>query len=753
VIRYYGLYSALPALLAASAAFGQQPASRSALAHGAFAITNVNVIPMTSETVLRDQTVLVRDGRITRVAAAASVTVPAGTVRIDGRGKYVMPGLADMHAHLYADGPVPDSAAPAELGVFLAHGITTVRLMIGTPQHLQLRGQIESGALDGPQLWIASPHFTTEASDHARVVKTPEDVRTAVREVKAAGYDFVKITFGIIGPLYEALVDEAAKANIRVVGHVEPEVGVRRAIAAGQQIEHLDAYFEGALRDDAPMRKSVTQYGVYQPENWASLQYIDDAKLDSLAVLTARSGVWSVPTLEIFNRAFSIPLTDSALHALPDWQLIPNVIRGAYVRSRDRYWAQPVPRETRARFAEIRGRLTKRIADAGGKLMVGSDSPDLLMAYGYAMHRELEAMVRAGLTPYQVLRAATRNAAEFLNATQEWGTIEVGKRADLILLSANPLENISHTQRIEAVSIGGHVLERADLEAMIVRARKAIDGAAIESKIFEPDNISGSNVYRGSFTPDGGEFYYFKRTTTDPRREEYRIFVSRRTGDRWSAPDTVDLGGAHSDLYPAITPDGSTMFFSSYRPAPGDTSTHASANLWRVRRSANRWQNPELVRATRFGHYHSQLLVDDAGDLHFAVQTHDYRGKLDAVSRARAGYASADTSAAWRYWETNLPRNMFLFETAPGHDASYVLLMVAPRDEAGRPAGNPDIWVAFHKDGRWSSARPLQGVNSSETENFPFYSADRNELFFVRQFREFRHIPLNYALGPRPNGF
>jgi imidazolonepropionase-like amidohydrolase len=387
-----------------------------------------------------------------------------------------MPGLADMHAHLYADGPVPDSAAPAELGVFLAHGITTVRLMIGTPQHLQLRAQLLRGELDGPQLWVASPHFNTQDSVNARIVKTPAEVRTAVREVKAAGYDFVKITFGIVGPLYDALVEEARAAGIRVVGHVEPEVGVMRALAAGQQIEHLDAYFEGALRADAPMKRSVTQYGVYNPQNWASLQYIDEARLDSLAVATARSGVWSVPTLEIFNRAFSTPLSDEELHALPDWQMIPKLIRGPYVKSRERYWSQPVPRETRARFAQIRNRLTKRIADEGGKLLVGSDSPELLMAYGWAMHREMEAMVRAGLTPYQVLQAATRNAAEFLEATGEWGTIETGKRADLVLLSANPLDDITHTQRIERVIIGGHVLERADLDAMITRARNAIDG-------------------------------------------------------------------------------------------------------------------------------------------------------------------------------------------------------------------------------------------------------------------------------------
>lgn len=478
------IFRSLPvlALLAAPLAAQDPPPnpSRGHLAHGTWAIVGANVIPMTSDTLLRDATVLVRDGRIVAVGPTASVQVPSGAGRIMARGRYLIPGLADMHTHLYSDGAVHDSAGPAELGVMLANGITAARLMIGTPEHLVLRRQVESGEVAGPQLWVASPHFATEPSDNARVVTTPDEVRTAVREVKAAGYDFVKVTFGIVGPLYEALVEEARAQRIRVVGHVEPEVGVRRAIAAGQQIEHLDAYFEGALADSAPMRESVTQFRVYRPQNWASLDYIDDAKLTALAVETARSGIWTVPTLEIFNRAFSIPLSDAELHALPDWQMIPRAIRQPYVNSRSRYWAQPVSREQRAKFAEIRNSIVRRIADAGGagRILAGSDSPDLLMAYGWAMHREMAHLVRAGLTPWQALAAATRNPAEFLGAAGEWGTIAPGRRADMVLLAGNPLEDIANVGRIEAVAVGGKLFERPELDEMIRRGRAAIDGAA-----------------------------------------------------------------------------------------------------------------------------------------------------------------------------------------------------------------------------------------------------------------------------------
>jgi imidazolonepropionase-like amidohydrolase len=293
-----------------------------------------------------------------------------------------------------------------------------------------------------------------------------------------SGYDFIKVTFGIVGDVYDALVDEARRAGIRVVGHVEPAVGVRRALAAGQQIEHLDAYFESALADSAPMRESLTQGGVYRVPNWASIDYIDDRKLTELAEATARAGVWSGPTLEIFNRAFGDPLTDEALHALPDWNMIPASVRDLYGRSRERYWAQPVSREKKRRYAEIRSTLVKRIVDAGGKIIAGSDSPDLLMAYGFTLHRELQALVHAGLTPYQALVAATRNPAEFLGALAEFGTIQPGRRADLVLLGANPLESIANTQRIEGVMVGGHWLPESRLREMIAEGTRAIGGQA-----------------------------------------------------------------------------------------------------------------------------------------------------------------------------------------------------------------------------------------------------------------------------------
>ena len=222
------------------------------------------------------------------------------------------------------------------------------------------------------------------------------------------------------------------------------------------------------------MTGSLTQFGVYRQQNWASIDYIDDRKLTELAEATARSGVWSGPTLEIFNRAFGDPLSDAELMALPDWRFIPQSIKTPYMRSRTNYWAQPIPREKRKRYAEIRNTLVKRIHDAGGKIIAGSDSPDLLMVYGFAMHRELQALVKAGLTPYHALLAGTRNPAEYLNALNDFGTIEVGKRADLVLVSGNPLTEISNTQKITSVIVGGRLLQRPDLDRLLEDAERVL---------------------------------------------------------------------------------------------------------------------------------------------------------------------------------------------------------------------------------------------------------------------------------------
>jgi len=356
----------------------------------------------------------------------------------------------------------------------LANGITAIRLMIGTPEHLKLRREIEAGRVVGPQLWIASPQFTGRKDQNARVVTTPEEARAAVKEVADAGYDFIKLTVDITPEVFDAIVAAARERKIPVVGHVDPRVGVRRALTAGQHIEHLDNYLETILRDDAPSRRSVSNYDVFRPENWTSLDFMDPQKLRKIARETADSGTYTTPTLTIPKVAFALGQTDAEIRARPEWVLMPPKTRALYLRANERYWKTPASAERRQRYVSTRNQLVKEIHDAGGRIMAGSDAPEWFFGYGYTLHRELESLVSAGLTPSQALEAATTTPSAFVNAKADWGRIAPGQRADLVLLQADPLEDIRNTTKIDAVCVGGRWLDRGDLDRMLQRAGERV---------------------------------------------------------------------------------------------------------------------------------------------------------------------------------------------------------------------------------------------------------------------------------------
>ena len=454
------------------------PASRTPLTPGVLAISRVNLISMESDRILANATVVVRDGRIAEVGPSGKVRIPAGARTIDGRGRYLIPGLGDMHAHLFSDSDAADSVGPYELRAMVANGITATRLMMGTPEQLELRRRVIAGQIAGPQMWLASPEFAGRAYGdfHGEAVPNAEAARAAVRRSVGAGYDFLKMTLFVGREAYDALSDEAARLGIPVVGHVDPAVGVPHALALGQHIEHLDNYVEQILADTAPMRTSVSDRGVYKPDNWLSLDYVDQRKLARIAGLTARSGTYTTPTLTIFRNAFALGVPEDRVRVWPDYRMYPAEVKALYRKSQDQYWARPAPEALRLRWVEARNRLVKAIADSGGRIMAGSDAPEFFHSYGWTLHRELESLVAAGLTPYQALAAATRTPAQFLGASAEWGTIARGKRADLVLLSANPLADITNTTRIVGVAVGGRWFGEAERGQMIREAMVRLSG-------------------------------------------------------------------------------------------------------------------------------------------------------------------------------------------------------------------------------------------------------------------------------------
>jgi imidazolonepropionase-like amidohydrolase len=444
------------------------------------AFVDVNVIPMDKERVLLRQTVIVRDGVIVGIGDAKKTRIPAGAQLIDASNKYLIPGLTDMHVHLFSDDEFPDALAEDELRIMIAYGVTTIRLMIGTPEQLLLRRRTANGEIPGPTIYAASPHLTGRKQPNAYVVTTEAEARAAVIKSKQDGYDFIKVTTYLQPEVYEAIVDEARKQNIRVVGHADSRtVGLTRALKAGQQIEHLDSYAEALLPEGSPIKGSVSDIYVYNPKNWESIDYLDESKIPELARATVKANPFVVPTLHLFKFTFGKGRTEESFLAQPDIRFYPKKIVDQWTRASKRYLSTAAPIEKREKYIAIRNKIVKAIYDAGGRIMAGSDTPEWLMLYGYTLHLELIDLRDAGLSNYAALETATRNPALFLGTIAQTGTIEKGKRADLVLLDANPLDDIANTQKRAGVMIKGKYFSQPEmnqwLDEIAPRFQHALD--------------------------------------------------------------------------------------------------------------------------------------------------------------------------------------------------------------------------------------------------------------------------------------
>jgi len=471
----------LSILLLATTITGQTSGNSSAPKVVAF--FNVNVIPMDRERVLRNQTVLVSDGRVTTIGDAKRIKPPAGTQIVDGTGRFLIPGLMDMHVHLFSDDEFPDALAEDEFKVMIAYGVTTIRFMIGTPEQLVLREKSAKGEILAPTIFAASPHLTGRKQPNGIVVTTQAEARAAVAQSKREGYDFIKVTTFLAPEVYEAIVDEAKKQNIRVVGHADSRsVGLQRALNSRQQIEHLDSYLEALLPETAPVKGSVSDLYVYNPKNWESIDYLDEKKIPELARLTVKANPFVTPTLHLFKFTFGKGRSEESFRAQPDIRFYPQKTVEAWTRASKRYLSTAAPIEKREKYIRIRNQIVKAIYDAGGKIMAGSDTPEWLMLYGHTLHLELIDLRDAGLSDYAALESATKNPAMFLGLSDQAGTIATGKRGDLVLLDANPLEDIANTQKRAGVMIKGQYFTQAEMNRWLDEIAPRFQHALDETK-------------------------------------------------------------------------------------------------------------------------------------------------------------------------------------------------------------------------------------------------------------------------------
>jgi hypothetical protein len=400
----------------------------------------VNVVSADADGVLPNQTVVVRDGRIAAVGPAGRVPVPAGALRVDSRGKYLMPGLAEMHGHL------PNPSAGPELTetilfLYVANGVTTVRGMLGYPANLELRDRIARREVLGPRLWVAGPALSGNAAP------TPEAGRRMVEEQKAAGYDHLKIQEGLARETYDTIVATARRLGMRFVGHVPNDVGVYHALESGQtSIDHLDNYVETVGGPDST----------------------DDRRIGEVVSATCRAGAWTIPTLALWE-VFLGSDDPATLGTRPELRYVPPQWRADWTQRVTQMRQTGPAAETRVATIVLRRRILKALQDAGCPIALGTDSPQLFSVPGFSLHREMSSMAAAGLTPLQILAAGTRNVARYFGAEREFGTVAVGQRADLLLLDANPLADVANVARRSGVMVNGRWLPEAEIQARLAR--------------------------------------------------------------------------------------------------------------------------------------------------------------------------------------------------------------------------------------------------------------------------------------------
>ena len=437
------------------------------------AFVHVNVVPMDEERVLEDQTVLVQGDRILEIGPAAEVIVPGTANRVDGAGRYLMPGLADMHTH-------PGSETTLELLVL--KGVTTTRIMIGIPQTLIWREQTANGELLGPDLIVASPIFDTFNAPPSRIsARTAEAAVAAVDRFHQEGYDFIKVHHTLSADVYHAIVARATELGLPVAGHVSFSVGLRGVLAAGQRsIEHAHGYVQELVPDDAPDQPARD----YRSRKIAWL-HADPARMPGLAGATADAGVWNTLTLTI--ELYMLPAAEMSAYLAsaeadylpPDpiiWRL-PDLARPQLrvLRNFSDEDFEQIPGAYRQQHAFMRA-----LRYAGAGLLAGTDRPP----WGFTLHRELSTMVRGGLTPFEALATATRNPAEYLERLDEVGTITSGKRADLVLVEGNPLDDIDNTSRIAGVMVRGRWLPGEELQERLeaIRVRYQLETEFIRAQ-------------------------------------------------------------------------------------------------------------------------------------------------------------------------------------------------------------------------------------------------------------------------------
>lgn len=409
------------------------------------AFTNVSVIPMTSNRVIENQTVVIRGDEISLIAPSENVEFDSEATIINGSGKFLIPGLAEMHGHVPPTDP--PSNAPRYMNMeyventlflYTAAGITTVRGMLGWANQLELKDKVSSQEIIGPSLYLAGPSFNGNS------IGSVEEATSKVRQQKEEGWDLLKIHPGLTLEEYDAMAQTANEIGITFGGHIPSDVGIIHAIEMGQEtIDHMDGY--------------VAYLDSYTGKEL-------DQKIHELIALTKENNVWVVPTQALWETILGAADYD-ALREYDELKYIPkNLVSGYNAWTKRLLNNSNFNLENAREHAALRQRLLSEMNKSGVKILMGTDAPQLYSVPGFSIHRELKVMSEAGMSPYEILVTGTKNVGEYFSHKDNFGTIETGQRADLILLDNNPLDDISNLKQNSGVMVAGRWLSRSFID-------------------------------------------------------------------------------------------------------------------------------------------------------------------------------------------------------------------------------------------------------------------------------------------------
>ena len=408
--------------------------------------TKVNLIAMTGEKLVANQTVVVRGDRIIAVGSNVDKEHKESALYINGEDKYLIPGLAEMHGHTpIPQGKVNSAYVSNMMFLYVANGVTTLRGMLGAPAQLILKEQIESGKTIGPSLYLAGPSFNGNS------ISSPEQARQKVRTQVEQGWDLLKVHPGLSRAEYDAMANTAHQLGITFGGHVPREVGLEHAISMGQlSFDHIDGYLEALGYPD---------------------QALDSERLNALVKLSKDRGVWIVPTLELWNHLIGLGNAEE-MAGWPEMKFWPKEEVESWSRRMNQR-SQRTENFDPADFSRTRDVVLKALHEADVGILLGTDSPQLFSVPGFSIHREMQRMVDAGLSPYEVLLSGTSNVGVYFQDNDSFGTIAPGQRADMILLNSNPLQDISAVQDRSGVMLRGDWISEKEIQLRLAEIKSS----------------------------------------------------------------------------------------------------------------------------------------------------------------------------------------------------------------------------------------------------------------------------------------